>query len=75
MFKEKTHSKKYIKYRSLKNYTPAILIEKLKNMVFPDYSTFTYVNEGNSDLISQLNHCQSKTAQSLMKLHQSKKCV
>ena len=67
-FKEKTHSKKYIKYRSLKNYTPAILTEKLKNIVFPDYSTFTDVNEGYSDLIK-------KSTRSLMKLHQSRKCV
>ena len=34
-FKEKTHTKTYIKYRSLKSYTPEILIEKLKSTIFP----------------------------------------
>ena len=54
-FKEKTHTKTYIKYRSLKNYTPEILIEKSKNIYFPDYSTFDDVNEGYADLIQKVN--------------------
>ena len=53
--KEKTHSNTYIKYRSLKNYTPDILIEKLKNTIFLDYSTFNDVNEGYADLIQKVN--------------------
>ena len=53
-FKEKTHTKTYIKYRSLKNYTPGILIKKLKTTIFPDYSTFDDVNEGYADLIQKV---------------------
>ena len=53
-FKEKTHTKTFIKYRSLKNYTPEILVEKLKNAIFPDYSTFNDVNEGYADLIGKI---------------------
>ena len=43
--REKTYNKTYIKYRSLKYYTPAILIEKLKIMQMRSrWDTFTYVN-------------------------------
>ena len=55
-FKEKTDTKTFIKYRSLKNYTLKILIEKLKNAVFPDYSTFDNVNEGYADLIGKITN-------------------
>ena len=54
-FKEKTNSKTYIKYRSLKNYTPEIIIEKLKDASFPDYSTYDNINEGYADLIHKVN--------------------
>ena len=55
-FKEKTHTKTFIKYRYLKNNTPQILIEKFKNVVFPDYSTFKNVNEGYADLIGKITN-------------------
>ena len=45
------HSKKtYIKYHSLKNYTPEILIKKLRNAVFPNYAIKLKLTEniGNS---------------------------
>ena len=54
-FKEKTNTKNFIKYRSLKNYTPKMLIEKLKNVVFPDYSSFEDINAGYADLIGKIS--------------------
>ena len=54
-FKEKTNAKTFIKYRSLKHYTPQILIEKLRKVVFPDYSSFDNVNTGYADLIGKIS--------------------
>ena len=54
-FKEKTNTKNFIKYRSLKNYTPKMLIEKLKIVVFPDYSSFEDINAGYADLIGKIS--------------------
>ena len=53
--KQKTNTKTYIKYRSLKNYTPEVLVGKLKSIDFPDYSTYENVNEGYTDLIDKIN--------------------
>ena len=53
--KEITDTKTYIKYRSLKNYSPEILKAKLQNLSFPDYSTYANVNEGYADLLTKVD--------------------
>lgn len=53
-YKEKTNKKTFIKYRSLKHYTPEILIDKLKNTSFPNYSTYDDVNVGYENLIHKV---------------------
>ena len=60
--KKKILCKKNIKYWYLKKYTPEILIEILKNTVFPDYYTFNNVDKGYSDLIQKVNSIIDKIA-------------
>ena len=52
--KLKTNIKTFIKIRSLKNYTKEILLEKLSTIQFPDFSTFTDVDEAYTNLLDKV---------------------
>ena len=41
ILRTKTNMDNQIRVRSLKNYTPELLIEELKNRAFPDYGIFS----------------------------------
>ena len=51
-----------IRVRSLKNYTPDLYIEELKNITFPDYSIFSDVNVAYSDLVDKILKVVDKVA-------------
>ena len=44
---------KTISYRSMKNYTKELLLDKLKDVVFPNYENFDDVNLAYSDFVSK----------------------
>ena len=49
----KTGQHSTIKIRSMKNYTKEILIQKLSELQFPNYSIFDNVNEAYSDFVTK----------------------
>merc|ERR1712015_240778 len=51
-FKSGQHNS--IKIRSMKNYSKELLLEKLNEIEFPEYSTFQNVNEAYSNIITKL---------------------
>ena len=56
--KKITHTKsnvhKYIKTRSLKNYSQTLFLDKVKKTNFPDYSNFKDVNDAYSDFTGKV---------------------
>ena len=48
--------KKYINARSLKNYSPALLEEALKDLDFPNYQNFDDVNTAYTDFVGKLSN-------------------
>ena len=58
----KFHDHKYIRIRSLKNYTQEKYIQTLKEINFPDYTKFNSVNEAYDDLIAKLTEVIDKLA-------------
>ena len=51
--KIKTNTKKYIKIRSLKNYTKEVLIEKISKIKFPHYFAFADINTAYADFMGK----------------------
>ena len=60
--KQKYHKHKYIKVRSLKNYTKEILLEKLTNINFPNYSNYDNINTAYADFIDRVLEVIEKIA-------------
>ena len=52
--KHKTNTKTFIKIRSLKGYTKEIFLEKLSKIQFPDFSTFSDVDEAYSNFLDKV---------------------
>jgi hypothetical protein len=52
--KPKSGEHSTVSIRSMKNYTKDLLIQKLSDIQFPDYSVFECVNEAYSDFVSKL---------------------
>ena len=50
----KSNVHKYIKTRSLKNYSQTLFLEKLKKANFPDYSKFKDINDAYSDFTGKV---------------------
>ena len=50
----KFNTHKYIRTRSLKNYSQSLYLEKLNEINFPDYSKFKDVNDAYSDFIGKV---------------------
>ena len=50
----KTKMHKQIRVRSLKNYSPELLIEELRKIDFPDYNIFSNVNITYADLVEKI---------------------
>ena len=50
----KTNVHKYIKTRSLKNYSQTLFLDKLKKINFPDYSNFKDINNAYSDFTEKV---------------------
>ena len=54
IFRIKSNMHKQIRIRSLKNYTPELLIEELRKIDFPDYSIFSNVNIAYKDIVDKI---------------------
>ena len=52
--KQKYHKQKFITIRSLKNYSKSNLLEKLSDIIFPDYSLYGDIDEAYSDFTNKL---------------------
>ena len=50
----KFNTHKYIRTRSLKNYSQSLYLEKLNEINFPDYSKFTDINDAYSDFTGKV---------------------
>ena len=50
----KSNVHKYIKMRSLKNYSQSLFLDKLKKANFPDYSKFKDINDAYSDFTGKV---------------------
>ena len=50
----KFNTHKYIRTRSLKNYSQSLYLEKLNEINFPDYSKFTDINDAYSDFTGRV---------------------
>ena len=50
----KTNVHKYIKTRSLKNYSQTLFLDKLRKINFPDYSNFKDINNAYSDFTEKV---------------------
>ena len=50
----KTNAHKYIKTRSLKNYSQTLFLDKLRKVNFPDYSNFKDINNAYSDFTEKV---------------------
>ena len=54
---------KYIKFRSLKNYTVVLFCELLRNINFPKYSTeYTNLNNAYTDIVGKVMYVINKVA-------------
>jgi len=62
ILRTKANMHNQIRVRSLKNYTPDLYIEELKNITFPDYSIFSDVNVAYSDLVDKILKVVDKVA-------------
>ena len=51
----KSNGKTFIKIRSLEHYTKELLLDKLNNVNFTDYSTYEDVNEAYSDFTQKVS--------------------
>ena len=51
-----------IRVRSLKNYTPEVFLEELKNINFPNYNIFSDVNIAYLDLVEKILKIVDKNA-------------
>ena len=60
--KNKPNKHKYIKIRSLKHYTKENFLKELRDVVFPDYSLYTDINEAYSDFITTITKIIDKIA-------------
>ena len=54
IMRTKTNMHKQIQVRSLKNYSPELLIEELRKIDFPDYNIFSNVNIAYADLVEKI---------------------
>ena len=59
----KSNGKTFIKIRSIKNYTKELLLDKLNNVNFPDYSTYEDVNEAYSNFTQKVSAVIEQIAQ------------
>ena len=50
----KSNTHKYIRTRSLKNYSQSSYLEKLNEIYFPNYSKFKDINDAYSDFIGKV---------------------
>ena len=58
----KTNVHKYIKTRSLKNYSQTLFLDKLRKINFPDYSNFKDINNAYSDFTEKVTSVIDKIA-------------
>ena len=58
----KSGTTKYINFRSMKKYTKAIFLEKLRTVNFPDYEDFPDANSAYSDFLSKLTDVINQVA-------------
>ena len=52
--KIKTNTKTFVKIQSLKNYTRGIFLDKLSKIQFPDFKTFTDVDEAYTNFLDKI---------------------
>ena len=58
----KTNVHKYIKTRSLKNYSQTLFLDKLRKINFPDYSNFKDINNAYSDFTEKVTSVTDEIA-------------